>query len=140
MAQNPTAPGFDTEGYEMEADTIRVLANPKRIMIVDLLGRAPSTVSEIAAQLHLSMQNTSQHLRVMRDRRIVRATRDGREVRYALTSPVLSECCRLVRQSLLYEARYQASRLGVEGEAKGESSEVHGRIIRRVAVPASATD
>ncbi|MGA8710920.1 MAG: metalloregulator ArsR/SmtB family transcription factor [Thermoplasmata archaeon] len=139
MAENAPAPTFDPEGYEMEAATIRVLANPKRIMIVDLLGRAPSTVTEIAAQLHLSMQNTSQHLRVMRDRRIVRATRDGREVRYSLTSPVLSECCRLVRQSLLFEARHQASRLGAEGEAKPESNEVHDRIIRRVAVPASAT-
>jgi len=91
----------DLRGFELEADLIRVLANPKRLMIVSLLGPGPLTVTEIAHRLNLSLQNTSQHLRLMRDRTIVRAQRDGREVRYALTSPVFSEACRLVRHALL---------------------------------------
>jgi len=107
--------GSDREGFELEADLIRVLANPKRLMIVDLLGRGPSTVTEIAEGLRLSLQNTSQHLRVMKDRGIVRARRDGREVRYAVTSPVISESCRLVRQALLAGARPPP--IGWEGES-----------------------
>jgi len=129
---------LDPAGYEMEADMIRVLANPKRIMIVDLLGHQPRTVTEIAEQLHLSLQNTSQHLRVMRDRRIVRATRDGREVRYALTSPVLSECCRLVRQSLLAEAQFQAARLGAKSTAGAPANEPRASASRRSAQPIPA--
>jgi DNA-binding transcriptional ArsR family regulator len=104
-------PEFDPGGYELEADVMRVLANPKRIMIVNLLGSEPRTTTELSERLGLSLQNTSQHLRVMRDRGIVRSTRSGREVRYALTSPVLSECCRLVRQSLIQEARSRAARI-----------------------------
>ena len=135
------APALDLDpaGYEMEADMIRVLANPKRIMIVDLLGRQPRTVTEIAEQLHLSLQNTSQHLRVMRDRKIVRATRDGREVRYALTSPVLSECCRLVRQSLLTEAQYQAARLEAKGTVRPAVDEPRASGSRRTAQPIPAS-
>jgi DNA-binding transcriptional ArsR family regulator len=110
----PAAP--DREGFELEADLIRVLANPKRLMILTLLGRGPSTVTEIAHQLDLSLQNTSQHLRLMRDRRIVRAQRDGREVRYTLTSPVFPEACRLVRQALLAEARARPGHFGWGGE------------------------
>jgi len=118
MTVRPRAPlpGVDHEGFELEADLIRVLANPKRLMIVDLLGRAPGTVTEIADRLSLSLQNTSQHLRVMKDRGIVRARREGREVRYALTSPVLSESCRIVRQALLSETRARPAHVAWEGE------------------------
>lgn len=91
----------DRDGFERESELIRVLANPKRLRILSRLARGPSTVTEIARELGLSLQNTSQHLRVMRDRSIVRARRDGHEVRYALTSPVVSEACRLVRQALV---------------------------------------
>jgi DNA-binding transcriptional ArsR family regulator len=112
--------GPEREAFELEADLIRVLANPKRLMIVDLLGRGPSTVTEIAESLRLSLQNTSQHLRVMKDRGIVRARRDGREVRYAVTSPVISESCRLVRGALLAGARTRAPPLGWEGGSARE--------------------
>ena len=114
--------GLDLEGFELEADLIRVLANPKRLMIVNMLGSGPSTVTEIADQLALSLQNTSQHLRLMRDRHIVRARRDGREVRYALANPVLSQCCRLVRQALLADARTRPSHMA-EADATPRSRE-----------------
>jgi ArsR family transcriptional regulator, virulence genes transcriptional regulator len=105
-------PALDTEGFELEADLIRVLANPKRLMIVSVLGEHARTVTEIAARLNLSLQNTSQHLRLMRDRGIVRAHREGREVQYALANPVFSECCGLVRQALVARARARPVHFG----------------------------
>ena len=105
MTARPRAPGPDPEGFELEADLVRVLAHPKRLMIVDLLGQGPSSVTEIADRLEMSLQNTSQHLRAMRDRGIVRAQREGHEVRYSLVSPVLAESCRLVRRALLAATR-----------------------------------
>jgi len=95
----------DLYGFELEADLVRVLAHSKRLMIVDLLGHRPASVTDIADRLEMSLQNTSQHLRVMRDRGVVRARRYGREVRYALVNPVLAESCRLVRRALLADAR-----------------------------------
>jgi DNA-binding transcriptional ArsR family regulator len=122
---------FDPGGYELEADMMRVLAHPKRIMIVNLLGPGSGTTTQIADRIGLSLQNTSQHLRVMRDRGIVRATRQGREVRYALTSPVLSECCRLVRQALIAEARSRSARIGSKREMSWRSGESPGADLRR---------
>ncbi len=107
----------DPHGFELEADLIRVLANPKRLMIVGLLGESSHTVTEIARRLELTLQNTSQHLRLMRNQRIVRAHREGREIRYELTSPVFSEACQLVRQALLAEARARPVHLGWITEA-----------------------
>jgi len=130
--------GLDSEGFELEADLIRVLANPKRLMIVSLLGAGPCTVTEIADRLDLSLQNTSQHLRLMRDQNIVRARRDGREVRYALTSPVFSECCQLVRRALLAEARTRPIHFGGERETAGggRRGEPLGRPRPPIIVPA----
>jgi DNA-binding transcriptional ArsR family regulator len=107
----PASPTFDSEGFEREADMIRVLANPKRLMIVDLLGRRPCTVSEIADWLNLALPNASQHLRVMKDRGIVAGKRQGREVRYALQNPVLAQSCLLVRKTLLAETRTRPHRI-----------------------------
>jgi len=131
--------GLDLEGFELEADTIRVLANPKRLMIVDLLGRGPNTVTEIADGLNLSLQNASQHLRVMRDRGIVRAHRDGREVRYTLRSPVLSESCQLVRRALLAEAQFRPGQSDRGEETTTPSHPRRTRDSRRARLPVPVT-
>jgi len=133
------SPGLDRDGFELEADLIRVLAHPKRLMIVDLLGRGPNTVSEIAERLEMSLQNTSQHLRVMRDRGVVRAQRTGRAVYYALVSPVLAESCQLVRGALLAEMRMRSAHFDVRRETTARvpasrGSEL-GRARRPIPVP-----
>jgi len=116
-ATRRSSPAIDREGFELEADSIRVMANPKRLMILTLLGEGPRTVTDISERLHLSIQNTSQHLRLMRDRSIVRAERSGREVVYSLTSPVFFEACRLVRSALLAEARARPAHFGWSGQS-----------------------
>jgi len=137
MTARPRAPfpGLDRDGFELEADLIRVLAHPKRLMIVDLLGRGPNTVSEIAERLKMSLQNTSQHLRVMKDRGVVHARRDGREVRYALVSPVLAESCRLVRRALLAEMRAPTVRFDWAKEAVAGMRAVRASEISRTHRP-----
>jgi ArsR family transcriptional regulator, virulence genes transcriptional regulator len=142
MSARPLAPsaGADPDGFELEADLIRVLAHPKRLKIVDLLGHGPKTVTEIAEHLEMSLQNTSQHLRVMRDRGVVRPHRDGREVRYALLSPVLAESCRLVRRTLLAEMRTRPVPFNWGREAAAQVRAIRdvemGRTRRPTPVPA----
>lgn len=107
----------DLEGFELEADMMRVLANPKRLRIVNALGEGPLTVTDLAEHLGLSLQTTSQHLRLMRDRYIVRAQREGREVRYSLSSPVFPQCCALVRNALVGQARARQHDLALVWDA-----------------------
>ena len=92
-----------SRAYELQANMLGVLANPKRLMIMDLLGEGPKTVTEIAAALEMTLQNTSQHLRLMKEQSIVRAQRDGQTVTYRLTTPVFKECCETVRKAMVKE-------------------------------------
>jgi ArsR family transcriptional regulator len=101
---------LDPEWFEREAEMMRVMAHPKRLMILEVLKPGPRPVGEIAGVLGMSLPNASQHLRVMRTLRIVRAERHGQTVRYALTSPVLGRCCALVRGLLVEQALAQKTR------------------------------
>ena len=87
--------------FEFQAEMLCVLANPKRLMMIHLLGDDPKTVGEIAAEVGISLQNASQHLRVMKDRGIVVAQKEGQTVSYSLITPVLSDCCERVRGAML---------------------------------------
>ena len=59
-------------------------ANPKRIELLDLLSQGPKTVEGLAAQASIPVKNTSAHLRVLRQARLVETRRDGTHVHYRL--------------------------------------------------------
>lgn len=97
--------------YELQANMLAVLANPKRLMIMDLIGEGPKTVTEIASALDMTIQNASQHLRLMKEQSIVRAQRDGHAVTYRLATPVFRECCKMVHKVMVEEIRERDSDL-----------------------------
>ena len=86
---------------ELHAEMLSVLSHPKRLMIVEILGGSEKTVGEIASELGMSLQNASQHLRIMRDRGIVMHYKEGQTVRYRLTTLTLNECCQRVRKEMI---------------------------------------
>lgn len=69
------------EQAQEQAEYCRVFSNAKRVLILWLLGTEEMSVSDIASALDASLQNTSQHLRVMKDRDILSSRRDG-QVKY----------------------------------------------------------
>jgi DNA-binding transcriptional ArsR family regulator len=93
------------KAYELQASMLGVLANPKRLMIMDLLGNGAMTVTEIASALDMTLQNASQHLRLMKEQSIVAAQRDGQTVTYRLTTPVFKQSCEAVRKAMVQEVR-----------------------------------
>ena len=62
----------------------RAVANGKRLEILDLLAQAERTVEDLAAETAQSVANTSQHLGVLRQARLVETRRVGTFVRYRL--------------------------------------------------------
>jgi ArsR family transcriptional regulator len=86
--------------YELQAATLKTLANPRRLEIVHRLARGPSTVGALARQLGLAQPNVSQHLALMRAAGVVEAERDGREITYRLADPDIIVACGLMRQAL----------------------------------------
>ena len=67
------------------ADTFRVLSDPGRLnLILALLEGGELCVCDLAAATGLSQTACSQRLRLLRDARLVRCRKEGRNVYYAL--------------------------------------------------------
>jgi ArsR family transcriptional regulator len=66
------------------ADTFRALSDPTRIRIVSALSSSELCVCELAAALGMSQSAVSHQLRTLRDLRLVRRRRQGRQIFYAL--------------------------------------------------------
>ncbi len=81
---------------ELHARVCKALADGKRLLIINELRDGPRTVGEVVAALGISQANASQHLSVLRDRRIVTARRSGSNVYYSLTSLKIIEAIDLL--------------------------------------------
>src|SRR5436189_2533809 len=62
----------------------KAFASPRRLELLDLLAQAPRTVDELARASGQSTANTSQHLQALHAAGMVKRTREGTSVRYAL--------------------------------------------------------
>lgn len=67
------------------SDLLRALASPVRLGIVRELSGGGKYVHELVDTLGVSQPLVSQHLRVLRTSRIVKARRQAREIQYELT-------------------------------------------------------
>lgn len=83
--------------FELQAETVKTIANARRLEIIHVLAAGPCEVGRLAAEMGLSQPNVSQHLAVMRAAGIVEAEREGREVRYRLADPDVVVACDLMR-------------------------------------------
>ena len=70
--------------YAQFARIGHALASPKRIELLDLLSQGEKTVEMLAEQVATPIKNTSAHLRVLRQARLVETRRDGTYVYYRL--------------------------------------------------------
>jgi DNA-binding transcriptional ArsR family regulator len=80
--------------YEEAGNLFRVLASPVRVAIVDLLAERERLVHQLVEATGLAQPLVSQHLRVLRDARLVRRVRRGREMAYALRDPHVAHIVR----------------------------------------------
>ena len=63
----------------------KVLGNPKRLELLDLLAQGPRSVEDLAATASLGMSTCSAHLQTLREAGLVEARRAGKWVFYSLT-------------------------------------------------------
>ena len=66
------------------ADAFAALAEPMRIAIVEKLAKRPMAVGELAAGLPVSRPAVSQHLKVLKDAKLVRDQAQGTRRIYSL--------------------------------------------------------
>lgn len=98
--------------FEIQADLMAMFSNPRRIMIMDILHEGEKSVSEIADDLGVTIQNVSQHLRAMKDRGVVVSRKTGQTVYYRPANQKFCDCCRLVRSAIAEELSKHGELLG----------------------------
>ena len=86
---------------QREADICFALSDPTRIMILHALENQPKNVTELTSELGITQPTTSHHLKILRDRSLLRATRHGGSVTYALSDPRLLQALNLLQAVLL---------------------------------------
>jgi ArsR family transcriptional regulator len=73
------------EIHHLHADLCSALGDPTRILILYILAENPLTVNELAGKLDILQPTTSRQLKVLRERGLVRANRQGQNVEYTLS-------------------------------------------------------
>jgi ArsR family transcriptional regulator len=89
---------FPTPVYEKNATLYRIMANPKRLHILNLLAQKEMSVEELAREVGMRMANASQHLAVLRANRFVAARREGTSVLYRITDRRIVEPCSIFKK------------------------------------------
>ena len=72
-------------------DTFYALADPTRRQIVELLGRGERTAGSIGAKFDVSAPAISQHLKVLREAKLVRVRPQGQQRIYSIDPAGLAE-------------------------------------------------
>ena len=88
------------------AETFKLLGDPTRLRIVDALSRGELCVCDLAAMLGVGATAISNHLRLLRNVRLVRHRRAGKLVYYTLEDAhigrLLAECLDHVQDPQLF--------------------------------------
>ena len=75
---------FKDSLYAQFARLGRAVSTPKRIELLDLMSQGEKTVEQLAGQSATPIKNTSAHLRVLRQARLVETRRDAQRIWYRL--------------------------------------------------------
>jgi DNA-binding transcriptional ArsR family regulator len=91
---------FEHQVTLLHATICQAMAEPMRILIIYALGERPMYVHELADMLEKPQSTVSRHLKILRDRRIVIAERDGTSVKYSLADARVLDALNIMRSVL----------------------------------------
>jgi ArsR family transcriptional regulator len=97
--------------YRMHAELCKALANEHRQAILHAIGDGEKCVSDLAAEVGISVYNVSQHLRVLKERGLVTARKEAQTVYYRVTNMKFIQACALIRQALVEQHLAQGESL-----------------------------
>jgi ArsR family transcriptional regulator len=89
---------IDRRVLEQCADSLRVLAHPQRLRIVELLETRRLSVGELAEELGRPQAVVSQHLARMRAVGLLAVEREGRSCYYRIANPACPALLACIRE------------------------------------------
>ena len=88
------------EVNRLHAEICQALSDPTRILLLYELHEGPKNVGELAEALETSQPTVSRHLKVLRERRLATATREGTNVYYRLADARVIDALDMLRAML----------------------------------------
>ncbi|HUI82026.1 MAG TPA: metalloregulator ArsR/SmtB family transcription factor [Bryobacteraceae bacterium] len=95
-----------------KASIFQALGHTTRIAIVEMLRNGELSAGEIQERLGIEQANVSQHLAILRNRQILVNRKEGNQVFYSLSNPVLVEVLDLMRRYLQNNLKDAVQMLG----------------------------
>jgi ArsR family transcriptional regulator, virulence genes transcriptional regulator len=92
--------GTDERIFQMHAEICKSLSSPVRLKILNSLRKGENSVEEMIRPLDLPKANLSQHLAVLRQRKIVVTRRAGLNIYYKIANPKMIKACDILREVL----------------------------------------
>jgi DNA-binding transcriptional ArsR family regulator len=108
MRTKPSRPELSPEALQLVAERFRVLAEPLRLRILQLLRTGEKNVTELTTQLATTQPNASKHLRLLQEAGFIGRRQAGTSVYYFVTDPSVFELCDVVCSSLYARMSAQA--------------------------------
>jgi ArsR family transcriptional regulator len=101
--------------FRIHAELCKAMANEHRQAILHAICDEERCVGDLAAEIGISVHNVSQHLRVLKERRLVASRKEGQAVYYRVTNHKFMEACALMRQALIEQHQEQGESLHAAG-------------------------
>ena len=104
----------------LQSEICKTLSNVRRLEILHELRDGEKNVGELCTITGLSQANVSQHLALMRQRKIVLQRRSGNTVLYRIADKRINRACDIMREFLIHQAN-EDSRMVQLVSASGRS-------------------
>ena len=91
------------DAYKKNALIYKVLANPKRLEVLNILKKKETSVEEILSVTKLPKANLSQHLALLRKNGLVVPRKEGLRVFYRIVDPRIVDPCKILHSLRLRE-------------------------------------
>lgn len=90
---------IDDKQLDIAMDTLKAIAHPVRLSMVNFIKiNGEVNVNRIYNELKLEQSITSQHLRVLREAKLVNTKRDGKYIHYSVDTEKLASVGQLVHE------------------------------------------
>lgn len=86
------------ELINLEANFCSGLGDPTRLLVLYTLFEGNKNVTELMEELKISQPNISRHLKILREKNLVKFSKSGTTVNYELTDPRIIEALDMLRK------------------------------------------
>lgn len=100
------------ELLDLMAEKFRMLSDPTRLAILRSLMSGERSVGQVVEETGRGQANVSKHLKMLAEASLVERRKEGLQVFYRITDPLVEQLCALVCRTILEDFREDLQRKG----------------------------